>query len=222
MRTDTHPRAERSEVQPLKVWRGALSLPDCRGVVEAMARSATVAGPVLRRSCDMVDARVRSCAEHQAGPDEVRPVLAAMRAVAGQAVGGTGWPRMALDGPKLCSYSARGFFRAHRDRSEDPLDPAVVRNRRLSLVCLLNDVAPRDGLPSFDGGALVVYLPRPDGSVSPHTVRLDAGSIVTFRSDLLHEVRPVRAGVRYSAVGWLYDLDDTDEEDGRCPISTVS
>ncbi|MGA5552399.1 2OG-Fe(II) oxygenase [Streptomyces pseudogriseolus] len=115
---------------------------------------------------------------------------------------------MALDGPKLCSYSARDFFRAHRDRSEDPLDPAAVRNRRLSIVCLLNDVTLREGLPSFDGGALVLHLPRPDGSVSPQNVRLEAGSIVTFRSELLHEVRPVRAGVRYCAVGWLYDLDE--------------
>ncbi|MET9450143.1 2OG-Fe(II) oxygenase [Streptomyces cinerochromogenes] len=215
MRTDTAPRAERSEVEPVRIWRGALSLPDCRAVVEAMARSAAVAGPVLRRSRDMVDARVRSCSEHPAAADGALPVVAAMRAVAGRAVEGTGWPRLALDGPKLCSYSARDFFRAHRDRSADPLDPAEVRRRRLSLVCLLNGTAPHDGLPSFDGGTLVVYVPRPDGSVAPRNVPLEAGSIVTFRSDLLHEVRPVRAGVRYSAVGWLHDLDDSEDEDRR-------
>ncbi|MFD9498050.1 2OG-Fe(II) oxygenase [Streptomyces sp. NPDC060035] len=212
-RTDSPRREERAEVQPVRIWRNALSRQDCRAAAEAMARSTTVAGAVLRRSSDMIDPSMRRCSEHQLAADQSMPVITAMRTVAGEAIEGAGWRGAALDGPKFCSYSERDFFRAHRDRSDDHLDPAVVCSRRLSIVCLLNDATSHDGLPTFDGGALVIYVPQPDGTVAPESIRLEAGSIVTFRSDLLHEVRPVRAGVRYSAVAWLHDVDDNDDNE---------
>lgn len=208
MRTGAPSREERNEAQP-RIWHNALSLQDCRAAVEAMARSAAITGPVLRRSEDVVDLGMRSCSEHLLALEWSKPVVTAMREVARKTIEDEGWRRVAMDGPKFCSYAERGLFRAHRDSSDDPLDPAVVRHRRLSIVCLLNDATPHDGLPSFDGGALVLYVPRPDGTLVPENIRLEAGSIVTFRSDVLHEVRPVRTGVRYSAVAWLYDVDDS-------------
>ncbi|MER5618111.1 2OG-Fe(II) oxygenase [Streptomyces sp. NPDC002215] len=214
MRTGTPGREERTETQP-RIWHNALSPQDCRAAVEAMAQSTAVTGPVLRRSNDVVDLSMRSCSEHLLAPERSDPIVTAMREVARKAIEDEGWRRVALDGPKFCSYAERGLFRAHRDSSDDPLDPAVVRRRRLSIVCLLNDATPRDGLRSFDGGALVVYVPRPNGTVAPENIRLEAGSAVTFRSDLLHEVRPVRAGVRYSAVAWLYDVDDSSSMEKR-------
>ncbi|GJF32756.1 hypothetical protein KNE206_54560 [Kitasatospora sp. NE20-6] len=214
MRTGIPRRQEHAGTQP-RIWRNALSPQDCRAVVEAMAGSTAVTGPVLRRSTDVVDLSMRSCSEHLLAPDRTGPVIAAMREVARKALADGRWPRLSLDGPKFCSYAPGGLFRAHRDSSDDPLDPAVVRRRRLSIVCLLNDSTPRDGLPSFDGGALVVHVPRPDGTVEPENIRLEAGSAVTFRSDLLHEVRPVRTGVRYSAVAWLHDVDDSSSEEQR-------
>lgn len=211
MRSEISPHATCHEIAALTVWRDVLSRQDCRTAVETMTRSATISGPVLRASSDTVDPTMRRCSEHLTEADGMEPVVNAMRAVASRAIEGARRKRVALDGPKFCSYTEREFFRAHRDRSEDPRDPAVVRSRILSIVCLLNDTTLHDGLLASDGGALVVYLPGPDGSVTPQSVRLEAGSIVTFRSDLLHEVRPVRAGVRYSAVGWLYDRDDVDD-----------
>jgi predicted 2-oxoglutarate/Fe(II)-dependent dioxygenase YbiX len=180
-------------------------------VIETITRSAIVAGGVLRQSRNTVDMRLRRCSEHVLAGQQNTGVVVAMESVAAEATEGKPRRHTALDGPKFCSYSANGFFRVHRDRSEDPLDPAVVRNRRLSIVCLLNDASPEDGLPVFDGGALVVHVSRPDGIVIPENIQLSAGSVVVFPSDLLHEVRPVRSGVRFSAISWLYDTDDIKE-----------
>lgn len=170
-----------------------------------------VNGPVLRSSRDAVDPRLRSCLEHALTAELATPVAAAMREVAGR-VGGAPRPgEVRLDGPKFCSYSPGQYFRAHRDRSLDPLDPAAVRNRRLTMVCLLNDADPSDGLPIFDGGALVLHMPHRSGQIRPVNIPPRTGSIVAFPADLLHEVRPVRSGIRYSAISWLFTVSETEE-----------
>ncbi len=180
----------------LLVREGVLARADCRKVIEAMAGVAPVAGAVLRAGRDEVDARLRVCAEHVLTPELAALVGDAMRSAIGPQHAG-----LALDGPKFVSYGPGQFFRAHRDRSDDPSDPAVVRGRRLTLVCLLNDGDDGDGLPAFDGGALVVYDPR------PANVKPKAGTVVAFDADLMHEVRPVRGGIRYSAIAWLFEQE---------------
>lgn len=198
----------------VRVWEHALSRLHCRATIRAMEDAAAVAGTVLRRGSDEPDPRLRACSEHSVGADGAALVVPVLRAIAGEMLAGDQpGRRAAMDGPKFCRYAPGQFFRAHRDRSDDPLDPAVVRARLLSLVCLLNDADPSGGLPVFDGGALVIHLPRGDGSVIPENVSLEAGSIVAFPADLLHEVRPVRSGVRYSAIAWIYHSDR--EEDNR-------
>jgi SM-20-related protein len=184
---------------------------DCRSVIDDMVEATTVAGAVLRHSRDAVDPRLRRCSEHPLAAAQARVVVAAMREVAGQALDGCPSGETGLDGPKFCSYAVGEYFRAHRDRSEDPLDPATVRNRRLTIVCLLNDADSAGGLPPFDGGALVLHLPRPNGRIEPMNIKPVAGSVIAFRADLMHEVRPVRSGVRYSAIGWLFTATKTEE-----------
>jgi len=88
----------------------------------------------------------------------------------------------------------------------------AVRTRVISIVCLLNDADSLGGLPVFDGGALVLHVPKSDGTVTPVNVPLSAGSIVAFSSDLFHEVRPVRSGIRFSAVAWLYEVNQSEEQ----------
>ena len=80
----------------------------------------------------------------------------------------------------------------------------------LSLVCMLNDGNASGGLPTFDGGALIVYSRDASGRINPHTVRAPAGSVISFPADLLHEVRPVRSGTRLSAIAWICDLHESE------------
>ncbi|MEO3808623.1 hypothetical protein ABGB17_06450 [Sphaerisporangium sp. B11E5] len=137
----------------VRVVEGALSREECRRVVDLMAGVAGQAGPVLRKSADVVDVRMRHCREHMVGAQEGRVVVAAMVRVASEVHAGVG-EEIRLDGPKFCSYSPGEYFRAHRDRSADPHDPPAVRARRLTVVCVLNDTEPDGGLPVFDGGGV--------------------------------------------------------------------
>ena len=178
-----------------------------------MDSAAALAGTVLRHGSDQRDPRLRVCSEHRVDARQAAGVVTALRDVAEEVlVGARPRGRAALDGPKFCRYAPGEFFRAHRDRSDDPLDPVIVRARVLSLVCLLNDADPSGGLPAFDGGALVIHVPWSDGSVTPANVPPAAGSIVAFPADLLHEVRPVRSGVRYSAIAWVYHADGLEKD----------
>jgi predicted 2-oxoglutarate/Fe(II)-dependent dioxygenase YbiX len=192
----------------VRVWQRALSRPDCLAAIRAMDSAGARVGTVLRHGSDEHDPRLRTCSEHLVGADRAAPIVTLLRALAAEVLaGGALGSRAAMDGPKFCRYGPGQFFRAHRDRSDDPLDPPVVRTRILSLVCLLNDSDPSDELPVFDGGALVLHLPRADGSVAPENVPPAAGSVIAFPPSLLHEVRPVRSGVRYSAIAWVYHTD---------------
>jgi predicted 2-oxoglutarate/Fe(II)-dependent dioxygenase YbiX len=169
-----------------------------------MEAGTPVLGGVLRAGREAVDTRMRSCTERQVAAARAVPVVEAMTAAGQEALSAAGHPpgEMQLDGPKFCAYGHGEFFRAHVDRSADPRDPDMVRTRSLSLVCFLNGVDASEGLSRFDGGTLVLYVPASDGSIEPVNIRPSAGTIVTFPSDVMHEVRPVRRGVRYTAVAW--------------------
>jgi predicted 2-oxoglutarate/Fe(II)-dependent dioxygenase YbiX len=189
------------------IWHAALSRDACARTVAAIDMAEARPGRVLRHGVQQHDAAMRACTEHVLAPDDARPVAQAFLGVARLAHGGG--PAL-LDGPRFCRYRQGGHFRAHRDRSHDSADMHAVRTRRISLVCLLNDDAP-----AFDGGALVLYLPDEHGRFRPVNAPLRAGSVIAFASDLLHEVRPVRQGTRYSAVAWLYDVPNQESNDAE-------
>ncbi|QQE89512.1 2OG-Fe(II) oxygenase [Azotobacter chroococcum] len=189
------------------VWHGAVPRHVCARTIDALGRADSKLGAVLRRGIAHHDIGIRLCTEYILSYANTEDDVAnAIRHAGREAMSLAKLARARLDGPKFCCYQKDGFFRAHRDRSVDIQDPPSVQTRTISLVCLLNDTDASDGLPVFDGGALVLYVPGAHGAIVPVNVPLLAGSIVAFPSDLLHEVRPVRGGVRFSAVAWLYDV----------------
>lgn len=202
------PRAPpRAPADGYAIWHAVLSRDICARTVAAMELAEAQPGRVLRHGAQRHDAAMRACTEHALAPEDARPVAEAFRCVARLVHNGA---PAHLDGPRFCRYGGGGHFRAHRDRSHDSADSHAVRTRRVSLVCLLNDDAP-----AFDGGALVLYLPESGGRFRPFNAPLSAGSVIAFSSELLHEVRPVRQGTRYSAVAWLYDVPQEESNDAE-------
>lgn len=183
-------------------WPGAVPRALCERTIAAMEAASARRGTVLRHGAEEHDPAMRTCTEHPLASADAAVVAQALHR-AGRALLAADGSAVALDGPLFCRYVRGGYFRAHRDRSSDPSDSAVVRRRRVSLVCLLNDA---DSTPAFDGGALVLYPGQ-----RPVNAPLAAGTVVAFPADLLHEVRPVRLGIRYAAVAWLFDVPTPEE-----------
>ena len=110
-----------------------------------------------------------------------------------------GGPLGDLEEPTFLLYRAGGFYRPHRDRASRTDDAAgTARARRVSIVVFLN--------AGYTGGALTLYglIDDPVWRDYGFAVPATTGLLVAFPSDLLHEVTPVTAGERYTAVSWFH------------------
>lgn len=104
------------------------------------------------------------------------------------------------EGTGFLRYEPGGFYLAHRDRGVVEGWPAAAA-RSIAIVVFLNGVRDSSGQGDFDGGSLWLYPESRD----PVEIRPRAGLLAAFPADLLHEVLPVRNGVRDTAVDWFYD-----------------
>ena len=69
--------------------------------------------------------------------------------------------------------------------------------RKLSTTIWLNDP------DEYEGGEFDIEVNGPLDSIRYETLKLSKGSIVIFKSDKWHRVRPVTSGVRKSLVTWF-------------------
>jgi predicted 2-oxoglutarate/Fe(II)-dependent dioxygenase YbiX len=108
----------------------------------------------------------------------------------------------AAEGWSALRYPSGGFYRPHRDRSSASASGAPHR-RAVSVVVFVN--GPDDAAAPFEGGALRFYGLIDDPRAGGIGLDLipEAGTLVAFPSDRLHEVTAVRSGERYSLVTWL-------------------
>lgn len=102
-------------------------------------------------------------------------------------------------------YGEGDFFQPHQDRGNDPLAPAHIKARLASVSILLNDQAVGSGREPYSGGVLVFYgRPGDGGATFGIPLQSEEGMCVAFRSDWIHEVRPITWGRRYSVVTWFH------------------
>lgn len=86
----------------------------------------------------------------------------------------------------IIKYEEGCFFKKHFDADKND-------NRYKSLVLQLSN---KD---DYEGGEMIYY----DKDI-PITFNKEIGSVVIFNSDVLHEVKPILKGTRYSFVCWFY------------------
>jgi SM-20-related protein len=108
------------------------------------------------------------------------------------------------EAPNFLVYRKGDFFGAHRDVSDKPDMPEYIRRRRFGLIVFLNHQTPRPEVGSFCGGALTFYRlhTRNGGEEVRVGVRAEPGLLIAFRSHVVHEVRPILHGKRYSIVSF--------------------
>ena len=98
-------------------------------------------------------------------------------------------------------YREGDFFARHLDVSKSK--DRVETKRKLSIVVFLNDQSEAPGENVFGGGSLVFYgLMPPPFEILGHPFIGKRGCLVAFRPDVLHEVKPVTHGTRFTVVSW--------------------
>lgn len=105
-------------------------------------------------------------------------------------------------GPDFLKYDVGAFYLAHKDGNPDA--PVKVARRIVSAVIFLNAQSDQPGKDTYCGGSLTFYglMDGPDWEKLPFPLKAETGLLVAFRSDLLHEVRPVTFGERFTVVTW--------------------
>jgi predicted 2-oxoglutarate/Fe(II)-dependent dioxygenase YbiX len=102
-------------------------------------------------------------------------------------------------------YPRGAFYRAHRDTSQTP-DRHGLHRRAVSIVIFVNSGHPHAGA-AFTGGELWLHdVAGAAGGI--RAITPIAGALVAFRSSQLHEVRPVKTGLRLTLVSWLLASDE--------------
>lgn len=91
------------------------------------------------------------------------------------------------EGAGFLRYGPGGFYRPHRDRAVVGAWPRAAL-RRVTAVVFLNS-------GEFTGGLL---------RVGGEPIAPEAGMLAAFLAETVHEVTPVRGGVRDTVVDWYY------------------
>lgn len=93
-----------------------------------------------------------------------------------------------------------------RQRTFQEDAPKFAKQRRVSIILFMNSRAEEPRAESYCGGALTLYGLIDDARWKPYGFPFmgEPGTLLAFRSDLFHEVKPVTWGERYTIVSWFF------------------
>lgn len=107
-------------------------------------------------------------------------------------------------GIKFTRYDEGDYYRQHVDTVSEPDAPQELKERRVSVIIFLNQEgdSPDDG--DYCGGNLTFYglLDDPKWQGVGLPLESEAGLLIAFRPDIVHEVTPVTHGSRYTITTW--------------------
>ena len=108
--------------------------------------------------------------------------------------------------PQFLVYKKGGYFQPHKDGEDEPGKPEYIKRRQISIVVFLNQESNKPAPDTYCGGALTFYGLIDDPKWKKYGFQLngEAGLMVAFRSDLLHEVTTVTSGTRLAIVSWFF------------------
>jgi SM-20-related protein len=108
--------------------------------------------------------------------------------------------------PQFLRYREGDFFAAHQDRGSDRKGAEFAQQRQVSAVIFLNDETNEPRPDTYEGGALTLFglLDSGDDRNVGLPVTGEAGALIGFPSEMLHEVTPITRGERFTVVSWFH------------------
>jgi SM-20-related protein len=184
--------------QAILTIRGFLGPEECVAVRRAMDLGAAEQAEVLAQGVQR-RVRVRNAALVEPASAVIEQIEARLDSSRHRVAKPLGIGAGAREGAGFIRYPEGGFYRPHRDRGDDP-EWADAARRAIALVVFLNSSREASPDGGFVGGVLRLFGPDDTVDVLP-----EAGTLVAFPADVLHEVTEVRGGTRDTVVDWFYD-----------------
>jgi SM-20-related protein len=184
----------------LHVVRNFLDLSTCRNLIEAIRRGEHNSALTYGKSDGgTVDERTRKVKRATLDSHIVDQVAAQLREQLTSLREYFNIPVETIEEPQFLWYRPGDFFVAHQDGNTKLIQLESDRLRRISLSIFLNDQANDESSESYSGGTLV-FTDRFSGD--RRELPGEAGKLVAFRSELTHEVTPIKHGERFVIVTW--------------------
>jgi len=186
----------------LYVVRSFFDSETCREFITEMCRSPVAPATVYGRGeSGSVEERVRKAAQLMPSAGTVERVRQRLLEHRGEVGKHFGMSLSDCEKPQFMRYRVGDFFVAHQDGNTGMLLSDREQWRKISVVIFLNRQTEAPETDRYCGGSLVFSDWRSPSRKDLHLPG-DAGTLVTFRSETTHEVRPVTHGERYSIASW--------------------
>ena len=106
--------------------------------------------------------------------------------------------------PQFLIYNEGDYFKPHSDSDYSQEKPKYIRDRKLSVILFVNSHSAKAN--GFEGGELVFHglINDPRGKKYGFPLRGEAGMLIAFPSNVVHEVTPIVRGKRCTIVSWFY------------------
>jgi SM-20-related protein len=183
--------------------RGFFDAETCAELITEMRRSP--AGPATlygRDESGSVDERVRKAARLVPSWETVERVRRRLLEYRGEVGEHFGISLSGCEDPQFLRYRVGDFFVAHQDGNTGLLLLDREQSRKVSVVIFLNRQSEAPETDAYAGGSLVFSDWRAGQDCSEFRLSGEAGTMVTFHSEITHEVVPITYGERYSIVSW--------------------
>jgi SM-20-related protein len=183
----------------------------CERLRSEVSAATTVRATVVDQEREVVDESVRRTARAQISPETVATIESRLKLLKPSLERHFDMTLPSFEEPQCLVYKENCFFRPHRDNGADPDYPAYIKNRQVSLVAFLNGEMPAPQKASYCGGALTFYglVDNPAWEKYGFSLTGEAGLLIAFRSDIMHEITPITWGERYTVVSWLWSTPPT-------------
>jgi SM-20-related protein len=184
----------------------------CTQTLSELRSAPTLTAAVVRESIQegtvstLVDQRSRKTDQVQVSAATAQRVQIQLNTIQPALEKHFGLSLIDLEQPLFYAYQAGSFFGAHRDCNGTGGVPQFIQKRRVSTIIFLN------GADCYQGGALTFYGLLDGWQEYGFPLLGEAGMLVAFRSDILHEVKPVISGERYTIANWFSSGRDHRED----------